>query len=123
MHGLIVRKPYIDLILAGKKRWEIRRTNTRIRGRVALIWDGTVWGTVEIVDVLEIPVEELAKHKEHGISEEEVLEYGKGRKTLFAWVLRNPRRVKPLKISIPRGARIWVKIPKEVEEWLRSSGR
>ena len=53
MRGLVIRKPYVDWILAGTKTWEIRGSATRIRGRIALIagGTGTVVGTCELIDV------------------------------------------------------------------------
>ncbi len=37
MKALVIRSPWIDLILAGSKTWEMRTKPTSIRGRVALI--------------------------------------------------------------------------------------
>ena len=37
MKALIVREPWIDLILDGHKTWELRTQPTSIRGRIALI--------------------------------------------------------------------------------------
>ncbi len=121
MLGLIVRPEYIDLILSGKKRWEVRRRKTNVRGTIGLVWGGKLWGFVDIVDVLELPVEEMARRTEHGVSPEDIIAYGEGRDTLFAWVLRNPRRIEPREIPVPRGAQVWVRLPAEVNEWLRSS--
>lgn len=54
MKGLLIKKPWIDLILRGKKTWEIRGSRTFTRGRIALIesQSGTVVGTCDIVDVV-----------------------------------------------------------------------
>ena len=54
-----------------------------------------------------------------------ILGYGKDKKTLFAWVLRNAKRLKePVEIEIPRGAQVWVQITPEKEEevWKRLEG-
>lgn len=50
MKGLIVDEPWISLILAGKKDWEMRSQPTQVRGPVALIRKGTgqVVGTANI---------------------------------------------------------------------------
>ena len=116
MLGLLVRKEFIDKILRGEKTWEVRRTRTRVRGRIALVWGGKVWGTVEIVDVVELPVEEMARRREHGVPPEFVRAYGEGKERLFAWVLAHPRALdQPVDVPVPRGARVWIKLPKEVE--------
>jgi len=123
VRGLIVREPWASLIVDGKKKWEVRRTNTRYRGPIAIISGGKVIGIVEIVDVIELPVKEMAALVEkHYADPLLIIGYGKGRDTLFAWVLRNPRRLRePLKIEIPRGAQVWVQLGPETEEeiWKR----
>ncbi|WP_442951553.1 ASCH domain-containing protein [Paenibacillus sp. GYB004] len=42
--ALIVREPYASMIVTGTKIWEIRGSNTKIRGTVGIIAAGT--GTV-----------------------------------------------------------------------------
>ena len=117
MKGLIVRQPWADLIVDGKKRWEVRRTRTRQRGPVAIISGGKILGIVEIVDVIELPVEEMAARIEkHYADPITILGYGRGKKYLYAWVLRNARRLKePIPFELPRGTQTWVNIPENVE--------
>jgi len=116
--GLIVRQPWASLIVSGKKQWEIRRTKTRYRGPVAIISQKNVLGVVEIVDVIGLPVEEMAARVEKHCSDPATIKsYGEGRGVLYAWVLNGAKRLKePLPIRIPRGAQTWVKIPESVEE-------
>ena len=63
MKGLIIKAPWIDYILSGKKTWEIRGCNTKIRGEIALIQSGTgkIYGTVELVDSLELDLHTYCK--------------------------------------------------------------
>jgi hypothetical protein len=51
MKGLIIKEPWISLILSRKKTWELRSRDTRVRGRIALIrkGSGTVIGVAELV--------------------------------------------------------------------------
>ena len=53
LNGLLIRTPWIDLILGGSKTWEIRGTRTSKRGRIGLIQSGTgaVIGVADLVDV------------------------------------------------------------------------
>jgi len=53
MKALLVKKPWIDLILDGRKAWKLRGSSTRIRGEIALLesGSGTVVGTCEMMDV------------------------------------------------------------------------
>src|SRR5688572_8826355 len=52
MNGLVIRKQWLDLILAGRKTWEIRGSATRVRGPIALIESrsGTVVGVCKLTD-------------------------------------------------------------------------
>ncbi|MCV0394848.1 MAG: ASCH domain-containing protein [Rhizobiaceae bacterium] len=54
MKGLIIREPWIDLILDGQKTWELRTQSTSIRGQIALIRKGSrqIDGIAMLVDVL-----------------------------------------------------------------------
>lgn len=54
MNGLLIKKNPLDMILAGRKSWEIRGSATRLRGPVALIesGSGTVVGTCELTNVV-----------------------------------------------------------------------
>lgn len=54
MKGLVIRSPWVEMILTGKKIWEMRGTYTHIRGKIALIrrGSGLVVGTCHLVDVI-----------------------------------------------------------------------
>ena len=51
--GLIIREPWIDMILSGEKTWEMRSSNTTFRGWFGLIRQGTgtVAGVAELLSV------------------------------------------------------------------------
>ncbi len=108
MKGLIVRSPWIDLILQGEKTWEIRGVNTNTRGRIALIKSGTgqVYGTVELVDCLPLDLTSYHGHiAEHRVTAVQSLPYAK----TFAWVLaRSAPFEQPVPYRHPQGAVIWV---------------
>lgn len=112
IRGLIVKSPYIDEILEGKKRWEIRGRNTRIRGKIALIKSGTgmVFGTVNIIDSREITFEEYLKWKESR-GYKNLDKIVKPYKKIYAWVLDQPVMFEqPISYIHPSGAVIWVKL-------------
>jgi predicted transcriptional regulator len=112
MRGLIVKEPYASWIVEGKKVWEIRKSNTKIRGEIIVISNKQALGKVEIVDVLgPFTPEELAKHEDKHLANYEFLKkYSKGKK-LYAWVLKNPTKFKkPKKVIMSNGAQIWVNI-------------
>ncbi len=108
MKGLIIRSPWIYLILSGQKTWEIRGANTRIRGRIALIKSGTgcVFGTVELVDCVPLDLMSYQGHiAEHRVTAAQSLPYPK----TFAWIMAHPVRLdKPVPYRHPQGAVIWV---------------
>lgn len=115
LKGLIIRAPYIDWILDGRKTWELRGSATKVRGPVALIQGGTgkVVGTCEISGVVgPLAVNDLranAKKLNAKPSDfSEPLHYGD--KT-HAWVLSNVKRLKkPVPYQHPSGAVIWVRL-------------
>lgn len=112
MKGLVIKSPYIDLILNGKKKWEIRGSNTNIRGRIALIKSGSgkIFGEVELVDCFEITLDQYNKYCEELYGKkEELLPY----KKTYAWVVCNPVMYEePKSYKHPLGAVIWVNLDK-----------
>ena len=89
MRCLKIDEKWLNLILNGSKTWEIRRTNTKIRERIALgdMTTHCVAGYANIVDSFEKPVEQLKKHNSKHQANDFLDGYAKGRKTLFVWVL------------------------------------
>lgn len=112
MNALIVKEPWVSLILDGKKTWEIRGSRTQIRGTIALIKSGTgkVLGTVELVDSKELTPEEYASNQDkHCVPVESFASMPY--KRTHAWVLVNPVRYKePQPYKHPQGAVIWVNL-------------
>lgn len=112
MKGLVIKSPWIELILEGKKSWEVRGSNTKIRGKIALIKSGSgkVFGTAELVDCIPLKNEELSLHfHKHQIPEDRcnIVSY----RNTHAWVLANPTVFKePIPYSHPQGAVIWVNL-------------
>ena len=110
--GLKVREPYATWIVQGKKRWEIRKHPTRVRGRVGIISRGKLIGTVEITGVKgPFTPEELADHQEkHRAGEAFLRSYAQG-KPLYAWELANPRELpEPRPIQGRSGQQMWVRL-------------
>jgi hypothetical protein len=112
MKGLIVKSPWIELILEGKKTWKIRGSNTKIRGPIALIKSGSgmVYGEVNLNDSKELTLKDYQVSNEfHRVQSEssQALPY----KKTYAWVLENPRIYeKPIPYKHPMGAIIWVNL-------------
>ncbi|MBN8191206.1 ASCH domain-containing protein [Bacillus sp. NTK074B] len=116
MKGLIIRAPWIDYILKGEKTWEIRGSNTAVRGRVGLIKSGTgtVVGTVEIKDSIELTLEDYRENSiRHGANGKDVVSLPY--KKTYAWVLDQPTLFdEPFPYKHPMGAVIWVNLSKAV---------
>lgn len=110
MKGLIIKQPWIDLILSGKKTWEIRGSNTKLRGKIELIQSGSgfVVGCCEIVDSFELSLNDYTNNtNKHQITNTTELPY----KKTFAWVINNAKRYhKPKQYKHPKGAIIWVNL-------------
>ena len=107
--SLIIRQPHIGKILSGIKTWEMRSTNTNVRGVIGLIeaGSGLIFGEVEIERTYgPLSVASLEDHKDKHRCSVETL--GKWR---YAWVMKNARRYAiPKPYSHPQGAVIWVRI-------------
>ena len=109
--ALVVKKKWVDLILARKKDWELRGTSTAKRGCVHLAESGcggTLVGRVRVVNCIPVPRSSLLKHvHHHGVSELSEVPY----KNIFAWVLKDAERCKePLTYQHSVGAVVWVKV-------------
>ncbi len=108
MKGLIIKSPHIENILSGKKVWELRGSDTKIRGPIALIKSGTktIVGYAHLSHSFEVNEHQL-KTFSHLHLAVGVTKY----KKTFAWVMDNPRKLNtPIPYKHPRGAIIWVNL-------------
>jgi len=108
--GLLVREPFAGRILAGLKTWEIRRYSTARRGRIGIVTDRGLIGTVLLHDVLgPFSVAQLAGHVDkHRAPLSLLADYAAG-KRLYAWVMRQPVRfAEPVRIRRRRGPMVWI---------------
>jgi hypothetical protein len=123
--GLIIDSPHIELILAGRKRWEMRATGTRQRGTIALIRrdSGTVVGVADLVDSLGPLTENelLATGALHLIPSQRLRSMAVV-KYRYAWVLENARPVStPIAYRQAHGAVTWVNLNAEVVNALETN--
>ena len=108
---LVVKNPWLDLILAKKKTWEIRDAQTKQRGRIHLALSGAggrIVGQCHITDSFAVDKSVLKKtYSNHRVKDLAVIRYRRP----HAWVLTKARRYeKPFVYSHPRGAIKWVKL-------------
>lgn len=116
MKGLVVKEPWIGLILSGKKTWELRSRDTRVRGRIALIRkrSGTVVGVANLTGTLPKLSRSALRSNVmcHQVPEQEI---GENFRWNTAWVLEHARPLcERVPYSHPPGAVIWVNLPPEV---------
>jgi len=116
MRGLVIKRQFVDLILSGRKDWELRGSRSRIRGVIGLIESGSglVVGHATLADVVgPLSLAELKASARHlGCRSNEIsLYYAK----TFAWVLTDAKRLaRPVEYRHPQGAVIWVKLSRAV---------
>jgi len=113
VNGLIIRSLWVEMILEGKKNWEIRGGYTHVRGKIALIRGGSglVVGTCELTDVVgPLTREEFRRNaRKAGLTEPEAATLP--HKQTYAWVVKNARKYSPPRpYKHPCGAVIWVKL-------------
>jgi hypothetical protein len=120
--GLLIRHPLIDMILDGKKTWEIRGSRTAVRGMIGLIpsGSGTICGVCEVVDCAgPLSAEMFRKNAAKAGMRPSEARLGHYPIT-YAWVLANPKRLrKPVPYSHPSGAVIWVKLDGRIQRAIR----
>ncbi len=120
MRGLLIRQPYIDMILDGRKTWEMRSIRCNRRGRIALIQSGTqtVVGVADMVECIGPLTDEerFAAADRHCVSPAE-WSNPNFKKYRFAWVLSNVQPLsKPTPYHHPSGAVTWVTLHEAVSD-------
>jgi len=117
LSALIIRKPWIDRILAGEKTWELRTKRTGKRGVIALIEGGS--GLIRGLCVLEdcLPPQSEAMLLEsvafHGVREEEI-EGAMAAGWRVPWVLNSVCALPaPIPYRHPSGCVTWVTLSEE----------
>ncbi|MGD0949284.1 MAG: ASCH domain-containing protein [Candidatus Binatia bacterium] len=126
MKALLVRRPWIDLILAGEKTWELRGSRTSTRGRIALVQSGTgtVVGTCDIVDVVG-PLSSSELRRNAALHRVPAAQLGNNPYTqTFAWIFSNAKALrKPVCYRHRPGAVIWVRLSSSVAAKVRPANR
>lgn len=91
MRCLKMNDKWVNLILSGKKTWEIRTRNIHIREKIALGNTKTKCyvGYATIVDSIEMTIREIFKHNNKHQANDFIEQYAKGKETLFIWVLKD----------------------------------
>ncbi len=108
---LVVKNPWLDLILSNDKTWEIRDAQTKQRGKIHLALSGAggrIVGQCHLTDSFPIDKRTLdMTFPRHRIGDLARITYRRP----HAWVLSKARRYKkPFVYSHPRGAIKWVKL-------------
>ena len=109
--ALVVKKHWLDKILAGEKDWEIRGCATARRGWIHLAESragGTLVGRVRLVDYIRVPKATFKRHsRRHCVANVADVPY----KSIFALVFEDAERfTKPFVYNHSPGAVIWVKV-------------
>src|SRR3546814_409327 len=126
MRGLVIREPWIGLILRGQKTWEMRSKPTNVRGRIALISakSGLIVGTAKLVaSESALTSHNYMQHRDrHAIPEnklDEVIENG----WVHPWVLEDVHALaEPVPYQHPSGAVTFVNLEPSVVAQIESNG-
>jgi len=106
--ALVVKKHWLDKILAGEKTWEIRGSSTSRRGWIHLAQSkagGTLVGRARLVKCIQLDKTAFFEHVHlHCVPRLSMVPY----KRVFAWVLEDVERfVQPFTYNHRQGAVIW----------------
>jgi len=100
-----------------RKTIEMRLTHCAIKGWVGVIKKGTrmIWGVVNIVGCICLSPSSMAHsiliQKGAKMNSQEILDYGKGKTTMHAWIIDQAQLLKkPIPYKHRSGAIRWVKI-------------
>lgn len=108
--GLIIKEPWVSLIVEGQKTWELRKTKTSIRGKIALLQGGYIRGYADLVDCIGPLSLERLREAPH-LHQVPVERFTEGYSYRYAWRLDNVESVDPPeKYNHPRGAQQWVNL-------------
>ena len=112
--ALVVKKKWLDLILAGLKTWEIRGRPTAKRGWIHLAESqagGKLMGRARLVKCLQLSREAFNIHrKRHCVPSWGMVPYD----TPYAWVLEDAEKFeKPFEYEHKQGAVSWVDVQPE----------
>lgn len=120
MKALVIREPYIGLILSGQKTWEMCSKVCRVRERVGLIRQGSgiivgataiVTGCLPRLDTLTELAETFPFHRIAPAKQQDAF----ARKWTVPWVLSDVRTLRdPVAYQHRRGAVRWVTLDLEV---------
>jgi len=82
---------WLKLILNGQKTWEIRRTNTKIRGRIALgnTTSKKVEGYAILKDSFPMNIQTLLENNHKHRANAFITGYAGGKTKLYVWVLED----------------------------------
>ncbi len=125
--GLVIREPWIGMILRGEKTWELRSKNTSMRGPIALIraGSGQVVGTAVLARTLPaLTAANFAGYRaQHGVPEAQQAE-ALATGWVVPWVLEQVQPLDPpLPYRHPSGAVTWVVLEPDVVAALAGPGR
>ena len=109
--ALVVKKKWLDLILAGLKTWEVRARPTAKRGWIHLAESqagGELKGRARLVDCQKLTEEAFNDHREHHcIPRWDMVPYKKP----CAWVFKDAEKFeKPFLYDHKQGAVVWVHV-------------
>ena len=111
MKGLIIKEPWVSLILSGKKTMEMRKTRTKNFGRIALLNSGYIRGfaTLHRCDGPLSNRELLARENEHCVPENRINSPDYSYR--FGWMISDVENLStPKKYTHPRGAQMCVNL-------------
>jgi len=111
LSAIPIKPPYIDMILAGFKTWEIRSKFTKKIGPVALIRSGpgTVVATAILSEVIKLTADFAYKNKNNLGIKSMPREHASSYEGKHAWILKDIIKLKtPVPYNHPSGAVTWV---------------
>lgn len=114
--GLVIKYPWTDLILSGKKHLEIRGSDTKTRGRIFLIQSGTglILGEASLTNSIKLSDCDFALTKNAHCIEIPFKDLKYDKESVFGWKLEHAIRYHiAIPYEHPQGAVVWVRNAKD----------
>lgn len=114
--ALVVKSPWAEMILQGRKCWELRSQKTQKRERICIALSGSkkLLGEVDLVDCIELDDHSIENNfNKHQVVDPRHILKIQSPAPIYAWVLQSPSLYSsPKEYHHPSGAITWVQLNK-----------
>ena len=117
--ALLIKEPWASKVVSGEKTIEIRTMQTKKIGQeiyIAQAGTKTLIGKATIVKCVQLTMKDYIQLQHQACLTRSGLQQLFSTKRIYGWYLKDAMKFdKPIPYDHPRGAQVWIKIPKAAE--------